>query len=64
MKQINDTLKTSINWQTSTKTEKEEKVHKLTISGMKRGSVVTDSANMKGQKRKAMKNSRAFFVVQ
>ena len=33
MKQINDTLKTSVSWQTSTKTEKEEKrIHKLTVS--------------------------------
>ena len=37
MKQINGALKTLINWQISTKTEKEEKrIHKLTISGMKR----------------------------
>ena len=65
MEQINGALKTLINWQISTKTEKEEKrIHKLTISGMKRVVSLQILQTWKGQKRKAMNNSRAFLVEQ
>ena len=65
MKQINGALKTSINWQISTKTEKEEKsIHKLTISEMKQVVSLQILQTWKGQKRKAMNNSRAFLVEQ
>ena len=64
MKQINDTLKTSVSWQTSTKTEKEEKrIHKLTISGMKRVVSLQVLQTWEGHKRKAMNNSRPFLVA-
>lgn len=51
MKQINDTLKTSINWQTSARLRKRKENTQINNFRNEAGDIVTDSANMKRTKK-------------